>query len=175
MSNTNTTNDQKKTIENKATEKKTRAKKKQVNVDLSTLVPCINNINGQLIYKSKVTHNTFEWSHFGDAHYISVGELVNMKGSNPAFFENRWIIIEDQDVVEFLFVSHYYKDVVDEDDFETFFMMDIDEMERFLDRLSIYERANLIELIREKYENKEFDSIRKIQFIEKKYNISITE
>lgn len=87
-----------------------------------TPVVCKNGTHGNLIYKS--TRNLgyeIEWSEFGEEQQIEFGELLVMRGSQRRFFEDNWIIIEDQEVLKRLGVERFYKDVPEIEKFDELF------------------------------------------------------
>ena len=72
----------------------------------STMVECKNGVHGPLIYiSSRTAGYMIEWEEFGEVQEIEYGELVAMRGSQPRFFRDNWILIEDADVLKALGVA----------------------------------------------------------------------
>lgn len=99
----------------------TPKRKQKVEVDRNELVICRNVTDGQLIYKSRKTGLTTIWMNYGDVEYLDVGELLTMKASQPKFLTDVWLVIDDEEVVEFLGLKHIYKNLADVEDIDSFF------------------------------------------------------
>ena len=71
-----------------------------------TMVECKNGTHGNLFYAS--TRNpgyTVEWTEFGEVQEMDYAELLVMRGSQPRFFRDNWILIEDANVLRKLGVD----------------------------------------------------------------------
>ena len=121
-----------------ATETAKVADKKQAReIKNDTPVVCKNGTRGNLIYKS--TRNLgyeVEWSEFGEEQQIEFGELLVMRGSQRRFFEDNWIIIEDQNVLKRLGVERFYKDVPEIEKFDELFKEDPDMLKEKISGMS---------------------------------------
>lgn len=99
----------------------TPKRKQKVEIDRNELVLCRNVTDGQLIYKSRKTGLTTIWMSYGDVEYLDVGELLTMKASQPKFLTDVWLVIDDEEVVEFLGLKPTYKNLANIEDIEAFF------------------------------------------------------
>lgn len=87
-----------------------------------TMVECKNGTHGPLIYKSgRNAGYVVEWSEFGEVQDIDFGELLIMRGSQPRFFRDNWILIEDAEILKKLGVDRYYKNALTTDNFDDVF------------------------------------------------------
>lgn len=89
-------------------------KRKVVNtLPLDMAVSCVCAIApGSLTYQSKRMQGVnYEWDEFGSEQYIDLAELQSMRASNPRFFEENWILINDDEVLEFLHADKFYTSV----------------------------------------------------------------
>ena len=92
-------------------------------VDLKELVEVRSCVHGGLFYKSKEGFIA-EWSSFGDSVFMSVEELLKMRNQQVSFFEKNWIMItgdNSADIVNFLQIEKYYKDIPGVDDIDKIF------------------------------------------------------
>lgn len=91
----------------------------------STMVECKNGVHGPLIYISRRTAGyMIEWEEFGEVQDIEYGELVAMRGSQPRFFRDNWILIEDADVLKALGVAQHYRNALTTENFDDVFSWD---------------------------------------------------
>lgn len=163
-----------KEIENLKKQLNETQKKKSEVRDMHELIPCRSIVMGQLIYKSPKTMGyTVIWNNFGDVEYLELGELIAMKNVYPRFFSEPWIMIDDVDVIKYLNLEKYYKNIIDVDNIDLVFDL---PLEKFVDTLQkvprgiknvIVQRA--VELIKEK----KLDSIAKIEAIEKTFSVDL--
>lgn len=88
----------------------------------STMIECKNGVHGPLIYiSSRTAGYMVEWEEFGEVQEIEYGELVAMRGSQPRFFRDNWILIEDADVLKQLGVSQHYRNSLTTENFDEVF------------------------------------------------------
>lgn len=153
-------------VKEKAPEK---AKKKKV--DLDTLVSCRNITDGQLIYISRKTGLQTLWANYGDEEFIDVAELLTMKASQPKFLTEPWLIIDDDDVIEYLGLKHLYSKIFDLDDIDTFFDVSVDEMKTILDKIPNGIKESIITRARKKIEDETLYDTRKIRLLEEKLKV----
>lgn len=87
-----------------------------------TMVECKNGVHGPLIYVSgRNAGYVVEWEDFGEVQDIDYGELLIMRGSQPRFFRDNWILIEDAEVLKKLGVDRYYKNALTTENFDDVF------------------------------------------------------
>lgn len=143
--------------------------------DLHELVPCRSVVVGKLVYKSPKSFGyTVTWNNFGDVEYLELGELIAMRNAYPRFFSEPWIIIDDVDIIKYLNVEKYYKNIIDVDNIEAVFKQPVD---KFIDTLQKVPRGlkhlithKAIELIKEG----KLDSLAKIKAIEQTFNVDLS-
>ena len=87
-----------------------------------TMVQCKNGTHGPLIYvSSRNAGYIVEWQEFGEIQDIDYGELLAMRGSQPRFFRDNWILIEDAEVLRKLGMDRYYKNALTTENFDEVF------------------------------------------------------
>lgn len=89
-----------------ATKKNTR--KSIATVDLNDLIPVMALVDS-VIFVADNTKAEYEWDSKGDTQYITYSELVSMKGRQKRFFDEMWIYIDDEEVVEALNLTALYQ------------------------------------------------------------------
>lgn len=153
-----------KTVQAVASEKK---------IPLNTEVACTNLTNGKLIYISKKQLGyQVIWENPNDVEYIELSELVSMRNSQRAFFENSWIGIDDPDIIKFLKVEQYYKNVINLDNITAFLDLPNEEIARKLENMSNGFRENIKSKVVDMINNDEIDSIKKVKFLKETFGLN---
>lgn len=94
-------------VEVKAEPKK-NIRKSIATVDLNDLIPVVALVDS-VIFIADNTKAEYDWDSKGDTQYITYGELVSMKGRQKRFFDEMWIYIDDEEVVEALNLTPLYQ------------------------------------------------------------------
>ena len=162
--------------ENTATQENAQETKvmRKKQIDLDMLVPCRNVTDGRLIYKSRKTGLQTVWTNHGDIEYMDVGELLTMKASQPKFLNEPWLVIEDEDIVEYLGLKHLYKRLVDTEDLASFFAKSHEEMAQILDRIPNGTKDTIATRARKMIEEGTLYDNRKIRVLEEKLKIDLS-
>jgi hypothetical protein len=92
-------------------------KKKTIERDME--VECRSVRTGTLTYINRNGYHV-DWDDYGVSEWLTVGELLTMKASQPRFLTQPWIIIEDEDVVDYLGLRKVYNDFLKIEDVEAF-------------------------------------------------------
>lgn len=159
--------------ENKPEIKAKKPVKTKVDIPLNTMVEVRNGCMGELTYICK-DGNIKIFRSFGDEDYIELADLVNCRNKYPKMFAKNWLMMDDE-YLEFLNVSHYYKNALDIDEFDTIFDLSVVDMETKLKELSDGQKRGVCQRAYELIENKTLDSMAKIECIEKTLNVELIE
>lgn len=148
-------------------------RKQKIEVDRNELVLCRNVTDGQLIYKSRKTGLTTIWMNYGDVEYLDVGELLTMKASQPKFLTDVWLVIDDEEVVEFLGLKHIYKNLADIEDIDAFFAKSPNEIREIATKLPKGLKETVGTRARKLIESGELYDNRKISILEETLKIDL--
>lgn len=141
-----------------------------------TLVRCYNNTPGRLFYESKrIQGYSEQWDEAGEYADIELAELRSMARTQPAFFKNNWLRIDDWEVLVDLRMDRYYKNAFYVQDVDKLFTLRADELKQKLESLNVNARSFVIYLARTKIESGELDSMSVINTIESVYNCDLIE
>lgn len=159
--------------EKEATPKKEVAKpRKKADINRDELILCRSAVRN-LVYISKRTSEKFEWSDFGDVQYISMGELITMKSTQPRMLKEGWIIVDDEEAIEQLGLAKMYGNLFEIDDIDEFFELSDSEMRRILTNMPRGFKNTLATFAREKVESGELDSNKKIKLLEELLEVDL--
>lgn len=146
--------------------------KKQRDMNEMVSVVCITNT--PLVYESKNQIGyRIDWDGFLQENWIEYKELINMRNSQRAFFEQPWIIC-DWDVLVDLKVDHYYKNIIDLENLDDVFTKSPEELEKTLKIVPVGIRKLIVDRAFELRREKRLDSLNTIETIEKTLNIDLS-
>jgi hypothetical protein len=153
-----------------------KPKKVKKNLPLNMLVEVKNGYNGRLIFVSPRTMGLqVVWENFGDVDYVELQELVAARNSSKGFFENNWFLIDDQEVLEFLRVEQYYKNVINHEDFDLIFKKSENEIAETVKNMTTGQKNTLTYRARQLIETGEIDSRKTIDALEKALAVELIE
>jgi len=92
---------------------KSEPEKPKRKVKLDDVVSVMNTTTGKVLYRSKKTGAEWVLTEYGDTDQIEVSELVTMKNAHPRYLKEPWLLILDDDVVDYLGLSKLYNNVLD--------------------------------------------------------------
>ncbi len=168
-----------KTKTNKAKEnvdkvvKSTSTTKKARKRDMDELISVVCITNTPLVYVSKnQVGYRVDWGGFLEENWIEYRELINMRNSQRAFFEQPWVIC-DWEVLEDLKVDQYYKNIIDLENLDKAFHKSPEELEKTLKIVPEGIRKLIMDRAFEMVRNKELDSLSTIEVIEKTLNVDL--
>ncbi|MEK5036305.1 hypothetical protein MKY96_33170 [Paenibacillus sp. FSL R7-0302] len=152
--------------------KQEEVKKTKVEVDRNQLVECKNVTNGSLTYISRNGY-VAEWGNFGDVEYLPVSELMTMKASQGRFLNEPWLIIEDEEVAQFLGLKKVYERIVAADEITALFSKSPKEIEEILATAPKGTKDLVADKAREMVANETLYDTRIMKVLDKALNIDL--
>ena len=143
-------------------------------IDRFEQIPVMNVTFGNLIYRSRKTGMETKWAEYGDIEYLEFQELITMKSGSRKFFEEPFILILDDEVVQYFGMEEEYK-AIDEDMITNCLKLPFEEFKTFITDVPRGVQATVVQMVRNKVKKGEFDSLRVIKFLEDKFQIEIRE
>lgn len=142
--------------------------------DMNEMISVVCITNTPLVYESKNQIGyRVDWDGFLQENWIEYKELINMRNSQRAFFEQPWVIC-DWEVLVDLKVDHYYKNIIDLEDLEDVFKKPSEELERTLKIVPTGIKKLIVDRAFELRREKKLDSLNTIETIEKTLNIDLS-
>ena len=142
--------------------------------DMNEMVSVVCITNTPLVYESKnQTGYRVDWDGFLQENWIEYKELINMRNSQRAFFEQPWVIC-DWDVLVDLKVDHYYKNIIDLEHLDDVFKKSSEELESALKIVPVGIKKLIVDRAFELRREKKLDSLSTIETIEKTLNIDLS-
>lgn len=150
-----------------------KPEKRKLNRDDSILV--MNNTAGTLIYKSNRSGQEWYFTEYGQTDTIELGELITMNNAHGKFLKEPWLIVLDDDAVEYLGLKRFYDNIFEFDNIDSFFEMPETKMEELLNKMPNGMKELIVGLSRRKIAEGTFDSMSKIRLIEQKLKVNLSE
>lgn len=142
--------------------------------DMNEMVSVVCITNTPLVYESKnQVGYRVDWDGFLQENWIEYKELINMRNSQRAFFEQPWVIC-DWDVLVDLKVDHYYKNIIDLENLDDVFKKSPEELEKTLKIVPVGIKKLIVDRAFELRREKKLDSLNTIETIEKTLNIDLS-
>lgn len=146
--------------------------KKRLEINRDDLIECRSAVTN-LVYVSKRTSEKFEWKEFGDVQYITLGELIAMKSTQPRMLKEGWLIVDDEEAIEQLGLAKMYGNLFEITDIDEFFELDEREMKRILTNMPRGFKNSLGNFARERIQSGVIDSNRKIKLLEELLDVDL--
>jgi hypothetical protein len=138
-------------------------------------VTIMNTTTGKVEYASKKTGQSWTFLEYGETDVIEVSELVTMKNAHPRYLKEPWLLVLDDDVVDYLGLSQLYENVLNPDELDQFFNLPEDQMKSIIEKAPRGIRQLIVSVANRKIANKSFDSLSKINLIEETFKIELNK
>lgn len=153
-------------------EKAPTPKKRKLN--RTDLIPIMNYTTGQLVYESR-SGQTWHFTEFGDHDEIELGELVSMKNAHGRILNDGWLLILDDDAVEYLGLSKKYETLLTPDEIEGLFNLNDKKIGEILDKVSPSAKEVIFNKAKLKVQDGSLNSLSTIKLIEDKLKVELIE
>ena len=130
------------------------------------LVPIVSNVDGILIYKGGRSGQVWKFTQYGDEDVMELSELRAMLSSNRAFLEKGWIKVLDDEVIEYLNLQRFQKNVIDREDIEYIITQDPEQIRQSIKESNVNTKTLIFSFAREKFINGELKDYHTITAIE---------
>lgn len=150
-------------------------KKKEVKLNDTVMVS--SGVYGSLLYVSHRTGERIQWDNFGDTSPMTVQELINMRNSQRAFFENQWVFIEGdnaEDVIKYLNIGNYYRDIKSIEDIDIILQTPPEEFAGVVARFNAGTKDNIARRAKALVDDGVIRDINMIRAIEQGLNVSLS-
>jgi hypothetical protein len=158
-----------------AKEVKEIPKKEKRVVNRDDLVTIMNTTTGRVLYTSKKTGAEWSFNDYGDTDEIEVSELITMRNAHPRYLKEPWLLVLDDDVVDYLGLSQLYENVLNPDELDQFFNLPEDQMKSIIEKAPRGIKQLIVSVANRKIANKSFDSLSKINLIEETFKIELNK
>jgi hypothetical protein len=148
---------------------------KKPSLDKNELIPVMNITNGSLVYQSRKTGLEVKFERYGDIEYLEVGELLTMRSGQRRFLDEPWILILDDEVVNYLGLDKLYKKLENPQNIDNIFSFDNDTFEQVVQSSPRGYAQLIISRARLKIKEGTLDSVSKIKILEDRFNVELAQ
>lgn len=152
--------------------KRTRKVTPQEIVDVQSCV------KGRLVFRSGRTGYKISWNKFGDINPMQVSDLLDMRNEAVGFFTKNLITVcgdRAGDVLDYLQVSKYYREVKTLDDLDDMILGDPKELSVALGSMSQSQKDAIVQRARALYDEGKLTTIKTAVEIRKATGVDISE
>jgi hypothetical protein len=143
---------------------------KRKTFDDNELVSVMNYTTGECIWINPTTSRQWNWNGFGSVLQIPFSEIVVIKGQKPNYFSKPYLIILDENVVEYFNFVDFYKLIVKPDQIQDFYNLNEQDMVNYLNKTTTDVREVIIRLTKENMKNNTFNDSFKQRLIQTTIN-----
>jgi hypothetical protein len=146
---------------------------KKPSLDKNELIPVMNITNGSLIYQSKKTGLEVKFEQYGDIEYLEVGELLTMRSGQRRFLDEPWILIMDNEVVEYLGLEKLYKKLENPQNIDRIFAFDNEQFKAVVENAPRGYAQLIVSRAKAKLKDGSLDSVAKIKVLEERFKVEL--
>ena len=160
--------------ENITTSTPTKNRKTAKKIDRTELIPIMNCTSGVLFYTSPKTGASWRLTEYGSIDEMEVSELITMRSAYPKFLNAPWILVMDDEIVEFLGLKELYKNVLFPEELDKLFSSPLNKMKQIMTAAPRGMQETIVARARELVSQKKFDSATRISAIEEMFGVDIS-
>lgn len=144
-------------------------------VDRNKVVSIMNGTTGRMSYDSSHTGQEWVFNDFGQIDEITVGELITIKNQHPRYLKEHWMIILDDETVNYLGLESLYKTVfTNKEQVVEILEKPVDELQFIVKNAPVGMKALILDVAKERYQDGKFDSMSKIKVLQEELGVIIT-
>lgn len=148
-------------------------RKVKTELDRNMFVTVMNNTHGIFTYTSKKTGATWRLEGYGTTDEMELGELQSMKASAGRILNEPWLIVLDEEVVDYLGLTAIYKNVMRPEEVDRFFKLGVEQMEEILKKAPSGVKTLIVAKATDMITKGELDSMAKKALLEKMFNLDL--
>lgn len=148
---------------------------KKPSLDKNELIPVMNITNGSLVYQSRKTGLEVKFERYGDIEYLEVGELLTMRSGQRRFLDEPWILIMDNEVVNYLGLDKLYNKLENPQNIDNIFKFDNEAFEQIVTSSPRGYAQLIISRARAKIKDGTLDSVSKIKLLEDRFKVELAQ
>ncbi|TVX86071.1 hypothetical protein [Paenibacillus agilis] len=146
---------------------------KREEIDRFEQIPVMNITNGTLVYASRKTGAEWIFTDYGDIEYMEFQELLTMRSSQRRFFDEPFLLVMDDRVVEHLGLTKMYQNIKNPEQIDVIFKMNQPEFEEIVDKSPKGIKHLIVSRAKKLYDSGELDSVKKLNFINSRFQTDI--
>lgn len=146
---------------------------KKPTLDKNELIPVMNITNGPLLYTSLKTGMSVKFEQYGDVEYLEVGELLTMRSSQKRYLEEPWMLIMDEEIVNYLGLDKLYQKLISPQNVDKIFTFDQPTFQEVIENAPMGYNQLIISRAKQRLKDGSLDSLAKIKILEEKFNIQL--
>jgi len=112
------------------------------------------------------------WAEYGDVYPLEFKELIYIMNKYKRFFEEPWIIME-QDVIEDLKATHFYKNIINYEEIDSIFTKTPEQVTEILSKIPSGTKRLIADRASDALRRGTLDSIKVVEILQKELKIDL--
>lgn len=148
--------------------KKPITRKNKRELEPTTMIHCMNNTMGGLTYRSMYGGKGFRVEGYGKQKRIQLQDLETLYSEQPIIIEEGWLYILDHDVIEYLYLTDLYENLISPKDVDRFINLPEDEIREKLENAPVSMKNTIFKVVQDRIKkgDKDLNYAPRIRFFE---------
>lgn len=144
-----------------------------INIDRKRTVPVVSVSDFPIGYNCKLTNMYIKWANYGDEHYMSIEEVLNMNSDSEKYLRTPWLIVDDEEFMNVMGLSELYDLVFELEDLDKFFKQGVRTIKEKLNELSQGMRNDVLNRAVSMVYNGEINNLAVVSMLKREFHIDI--
>lgn len=153
--------------------RKNRQQGSVINIDRKRTVPVVSVSDFPIGYNCKLTNMYIKWANYGDEHYMSIEEVLNMNSDSEKYLRTPWLIVDDEEFMNVMGLSELYDLVFELEDLDKFFKQGVRTIKEKLNELSQGMRNDVLNRAVSMVYNGEINNLAVVSMLKREFHIDI--
>lgn len=153
--------------------RKNRQQGNVINIDRKRTVPVVSVSDFPIGYNCKLTNMYIKWANYGDEHYMSIEEVLNMNSDSEKYLRTPWLIVDDEEFMNVMGLSELYDLVFELEDLDKFFKQGARIIKEKLNELSQGMRNDVLNRAVSMVYNGEINNLAVVSMLKREFHIDI--
>lgn len=140
----------------------------ETKVSVKSLVPAV-------YYSCTTTFESFAWVEVGDVQEMTYKQLRMMKTKHPRYFNDKWLLPMDNNVVKKLGLEKVYANNMNRGDMKKLYGSNVVEVEELLSGLSNEAKTKLAQRVEDDVKNGKIANVKVIRALEKHLGVELMQ
>jgi hypothetical protein len=134
----------------------------------TTMIRCMNNTIGGLTFRSQYGGKGFRVEGYGKQTRLQLQDLEALYNEQPSIITEGWLYVLDHDVVEYMYLSDLYENLISPKDVDKFINLPEDEIREKLENAPISMKNTIFKVIQGRINkgDQQLSHISRIRFFE---------
>lgn len=135
----------------------------------------VKSLVSAVYYTCTTTFESFSWVEVGDIQEMTYKQLRMMKTKHPRYFNDKWLLPMDKNVIKKLGLDKVYSNNMSRGDMRKLYGSDVKEVEELLSGLSDDAKTELTHKVETAVKNGKIENVKIIRCLEKHLGVELMD